>query len=148
MTNVPLANIQDEWSEFIESNANKKGNEDKNSRTQFLKELQKIEQDKSNESKLIQKISSINSDNHLNDQTDEEIEEEFSAFEQQFEQQFEQDSNQNKINKNLKVESLEELVNTFDEKIVNCFVDYSEPVELIAPVQILTHHEELINDCQ
>lgn len=44
-------------------------------------------------------------------------------------------------------DSLEELVNTFDEKIVHCFSDYEQSVEQLAPVQILAQ-EELIQECQ
>ncbi|KAI1309000.1 Fasciculation and elongation protein zeta-2 [Halotydeus destructor] len=43
--------------------------------------------------------------------------------------------------------SLEDLVNSFDEKISNCFKDYDEESEKIAPVQIRSQ-EEIINDCQ
>lgn len=43
--------------------------------------------------------------------------------------------------------SLEDLVNSFDEKITNCFCDYDEEVESLAPVQVRSQ-EEVINDCQ
>lgn len=43
--------------------------------------------------------------------------------------------------------SLEDLVNTFDEKITKCFGNYEESVENLAPVQIRTQ-EEIMNDCQ
>lgn len=43
--------------------------------------------------------------------------------------------------------SLEDLVNTFDEKITKCFVNYDEETEKIAPVQIRSQ-EEFINECQ
>lgn len=43
--------------------------------------------------------------------------------------------------------SLEDLVNTFDEKITKCFVNYNEETEKIAPVQIRSQ-EEFINGCQ
>lgn len=43
--------------------------------------------------------------------------------------------------------SLEDLVNTFDEKITKCFGNYEESVEEIAPVQIRSQ-EEIINECQ
>lgn len=43
--------------------------------------------------------------------------------------------------------SLEDLVNTFDEKITKCFHNYEENIEKIAPVQLRTQ-EEIINDCQ
>jgi len=39
--------------------------------------------------------------------------------------------------------SLEDLVNTFDEKITNCFQNYNESVEAIAPVR---SHEEILNE--
>ncbi|KAG8182342.1 hypothetical protein JTE90_028186 [Oedothorax gibbosus] len=44
-------------------------------------------------------------------------------------------------------ESLEDLVNTFDEKITNCFYDYEENVEKLAPVQV-RNQEEIMNECQ
>jgi len=43
--------------------------------------------------------------------------------------------------------SLEDLVNTFDEKITKCFCNYDETTEKLAPVQMRSQ-EELINDCQ
>lgn len=44
-------------------------------------------------------------------------------------------------------ESLEDLVNTFDEKITKCFRNFEEKVENIAPVQVRSH-EEIVSDCQ
>lgn len=43
--------------------------------------------------------------------------------------------------------SLEDLVNTFDEKITKCFGNYDESVEKLAPVQVRTQ-EEIMNECQ
>lgn len=43
--------------------------------------------------------------------------------------------------------SLEDLVNSFDEKISNCFCNFGEQVDHIAPVQIRSQ-EEIMNDCQ
>lgn len=43
--------------------------------------------------------------------------------------------------------SLEDLVNSFDEKITKCFVNYDEQTDKIAPVQIRSQ-EEFINECQ
>ena len=43
--------------------------------------------------------------------------------------------------------SLEDLVNTFDERITKCFCDYEENVETLAPVQVRTQ-EEIMNECQ
>ena len=43
--------------------------------------------------------------------------------------------------------SLEDLVNTFDEKITKCFHDYEESVEKLAPVQVRAQ-EDIINDSQ
>lgn len=43
--------------------------------------------------------------------------------------------------------SLEDLVNTFDEKITKCFNNLDETTEKLAPVQMRTQ-EELMNDCQ
>lgn len=43
--------------------------------------------------------------------------------------------------------SLEDLVNTLDEKITKCFVNYDDETEKIAPVQIRSQ-EEFINECQ
>ena len=43
--------------------------------------------------------------------------------------------------------SLEDLVNTFDEKIKHCFKDYGDETETFAPVQIRTQ-EEIMKDCQ
>lgn len=43
--------------------------------------------------------------------------------------------------------SLEDLVNSFDEKISNCFCNFEEKAEKIAPVQIRTQ-EEIMKDCQ
>jgi len=44
-------------------------------------------------------------------------------------------------------ESLEDLVNTFDDKITNCFQDYDESLEKLAPVQVRSQ-EEIINNSQ
>ena len=43
--------------------------------------------------------------------------------------------------------SLEDLVNTFDEKITRCFHNYQESVENLAPVQVRSQ-EEIMNECQ
>lgn len=43
--------------------------------------------------------------------------------------------------------SLEDLVNTFDDKITKCFCNYDESVEKLAPVQVRTQ-EEIMNECQ
>eukprot|EP00088_Acartia_fossae_P022860 TRINITY_DN2396_c0_g2_i1.p1 TRINITY_DN2396_c0_g2~~TRINITY_DN2396_c0_g2_i1.p1 ORF type:complete len:384 (-),score=130.47 TRINITY_DN2396_c0_g2_i1:442-1593(-) len=43
--------------------------------------------------------------------------------------------------------SLEDLVATFDEKLQQCFRDYQEEAEKIAPVQVRTQ-EEIMNECQ
>ncbi|KAK9869966.1 hypothetical protein WA026_006063 [Henosepilachna vigintioctopunctata] len=43
--------------------------------------------------------------------------------------------------------SLEDLVNTFDDKITKCFGNYEESVENLAPVQVRTQ-EEIMNECQ
>ncbi|KAL8619868.1 hypothetical protein ACOMHN_025954 [Nucella lapillus] len=43
--------------------------------------------------------------------------------------------------------SLEDLVNSFDEKISNCFCNFEEQVEQIAPVQVRSQ-EEVMDDCQ
>ena len=43
--------------------------------------------------------------------------------------------------------SLEDLVNTFDEKITTCFRNYEENVEKIAPVQV-QNQEELLKNSQ
>ncbi|GBP22244.1 hypothetical protein EVAR_22530_1 [Eumeta japonica] len=42
--------------------------------------------------------------------------------------------------------SLEDLVNTFDEKITKCFGNYEENVEKLAPVQVRTQ-EEIMSEC-
>lgn len=44
-------------------------------------------------------------------------------------------------------ESLEDLVNTFDEKITKCFCNFEDKVDHIAPVQVRTQ-EEVVKDCQ
>ncbi|XP_019875717.1 fasciculation and elongation protein zeta-2 [Aethina tumida] len=43
--------------------------------------------------------------------------------------------------------SLEDLVNTFDDKITKCFGNYDESVEKLAPVQVRSQ-EEIMNECQ
>ena len=43
--------------------------------------------------------------------------------------------------------SLEDLVNSFDERITKCFNNLEEQVENFAPVQIRTQ-EEVVSDCQ
>ena len=43
-------------------------------------------------------------------------------------------------------QSLEDLVNNFDEKITKCFHDYEDDVDTYAPVQVRSQ-EEIINDC-
>ena len=43
--------------------------------------------------------------------------------------------------------SLEDLVNTFDEKITKCFHNYDDNVEKYAPVQVRTQ-DEIMNECQ
>lgn len=44
-------------------------------------------------------------------------------------------------------DSLEDLVNTFDDKITKCFKNYDENVEKLAPVQVRSQ-EDIINECQ
>lgn len=44
-------------------------------------------------------------------------------------------------------DSLEDLVNTFDERITKCFRNLDENVEKFAPVQVRTQ-EELMEQCQ
>ena len=44
-------------------------------------------------------------------------------------------------------DSLEDLVNTFDEKITKCFCNFDEKVEQFAPVQVRSQ-EEIMKDCQ
>lgn len=44
-------------------------------------------------------------------------------------------------------DSLEDLVNTFDEKITQCFCNLEEKVDHIAPVQVRSQ-EEIMSDCQ
>lgn len=41
--------------------------------------------------------------------------------------------------------SLEDLVNTFDQRIISCFGDYDEEVQSFAPVQVLSQ-EEILNE--
>lgn len=41
--------------------------------------------------------------------------------------------------------SLEDLVNTFDEKIMSCFRNYDQEVQSFAPVQVLSQ-EEILNE--
>lgn len=43
--------------------------------------------------------------------------------------------------------SLEDLVNTFDEKITKCFGNYEQSVEELAPVQVRSQ-DEIMNGCQ
>merc|ERR1712038_17913 len=43
--------------------------------------------------------------------------------------------------------SLEDLANSFDEKLTMCFQDYQEQVDKIAPVQVRSQ-EEIMNECQ
>ena len=43
--------------------------------------------------------------------------------------------------------SLQDLVQSLDEKITNCFCNYEEKVEKFAPVQIRSK-EEIMTDCQ
>lgn len=43
--------------------------------------------------------------------------------------------------------SLEDLVNTFDEKITKCFGNYEQSVEELAPVQMRSQ-EEIMSECQ
>lgn len=43
--------------------------------------------------------------------------------------------------------SLEDLVNTFDEKITKCFGNFDQPVEELAPVQMRSQ-EEIMSECQ
>jgi hypothetical protein len=43
--------------------------------------------------------------------------------------------------------SLEDLVNTFDEKITKCFGNYEQSLEDLAPVQVRSQ-EEIMNECQ
>ncbi|XP_055637786.1 fasciculation and elongation protein zeta-2 isoform X2 [Toxorhynchites rutilus septentrionalis] len=43
--------------------------------------------------------------------------------------------------------SLEDLVNTFDEKITKCFGNYEQSVEELAPVQVRTQ-DEIMSECQ
>lgn len=43
--------------------------------------------------------------------------------------------------------SLEDLVNTFDDKITKCFGNFDQSVEKLAPVQVRSQ-EEIMNECQ
>lgn len=43
--------------------------------------------------------------------------------------------------------SLEDLVNTFDEKVTKCFRSYDEQVEMFAPVQV-RNEDEVVQGCQ
>ena len=43
--------------------------------------------------------------------------------------------------------SLEDLVNTFDDKITRCFGNYEQSVEELAPVQVRSQ-EEIMSECQ
>lgn len=43
--------------------------------------------------------------------------------------------------------SLEDLVNSFDEKISRCFYNYQESIEKLAPVQVRSQ-EDVMNECQ
>lgn len=43
--------------------------------------------------------------------------------------------------------SLEDLVNTFDEKITKCFGNYEQSVEELAPVQVRSQ-DEIMSECQ
>ena len=149
----PLASIQDEWSEFVDFKAT---NDRRRDAAKYeLAERGGSQPDKRNgnpnNSQSKDKRSncsgySAHLARHSDEQTDEEVdEEEFRAFEQQFEQ-IKQQSDLDGEPK-IKVESLEELVKTFDEKIVNCFVNYEESVESMAPVQVL-NPEELIAECE
>jgi len=44
--------------------------------------------------------------------------------------------------------SLEDLVNTFDERITKCFKNYNDHVESFAPVQVRTEEEVIASDSQ
>lgn len=191
MASVPLASIQDEWSEFVDfkstdgrrsvnrrdaakcelddgsradQSPTKPDKKERNSNSQdHCDKLGKSKGEDKQPNKQLNCAASfvghstspngsplnrhlnpqLNSHLNSNDQTDEE-EEEFRAFQQQFDQIKQQaDDGPTKI----KVESLEELVKTFDEKIVHCFLNYEEPVESLAPVQVL-NPEELIGECE
>ena len=172
MASVPLASIQDEWSEFVDfkndrrpvngelpngtrsstvqnrpvQNQSDKRNSNRNSQDNCDDQIDRSKDKQSKFSTDSTRSSASNESNarHPGDQTDEE-EEEFRAFQQQFEQ-IKQQSDLDGEPK-IKVESLEELVKTFDERIVNCFVDYEEPVDSLAPVQVL-NPEELIAECK
>lgn len=41
--------------------------------------------------------------------------------------------------------SLEDLVNTFDEKITKCFRNYNEQTDQLAPIQV-TSHDEILSE--
>lgn len=43
--------------------------------------------------------------------------------------------------------SLEDLVNTFDEKITKCFGNYEQSVEELAPVQVRSQ-DDIMSECQ
>ena len=166
MAGVPLASIQDEWSEFVDfktTNDDRPGKRELASRSDSFQNKSskrnsnlnsQVNCDKLGRSKDKQFSGSLSespgfnglSPRHADEQTDEEVEEEeFRAFKQQFEQIKQQGDLDGEPK--IKVESLEELVKTFDEKIVNCFVNYEEPVESFAPVQVL-NPEELIGECE
>lgn len=60
------------------------------------------------------------------------------------------ESNDNTVSNNFSETfsvSLEDLVNTFDDKITKCFCNYEEKVEKFAPVQVRTQ-EEIMDQCQ
>ena len=170
MASVPLASIQDEWSEFVDFKNDRRpvngglpngtrsstvqnrpvqsqsDKRNRNSQDNCDDQIGRSKDKQSNFPTDSTRSPASNESNarHPGDQTDEE-EEEFRAFQQQFEQ-IKQQSDLDGEPK-IKVESLEELVKTFDERIVNCFVDYEEPVDSLAPVQVL-NPEELIAECK
>lgn len=165
MASVPLASIQDEWSEFVDFKTTNDSRRDavkceqrggfqiksdkRNSNPNSLDSCDD-KQSKDKQSNCLEYSARPPLSNgqlrHPDEQTDDEVdEEEFRAFEQQFEQ-IKQQADLDGEPK-IKVESLEELVKTFDEKIVNCFVNYEEPIETMAPVQVL-NPEELIAECE
>lgn len=123
-TEVPLANIGDEWNDFTDH---------QNSNDNLSKSISRSNKSKGESSAdCILDLDGEEDDEDIVSYTESETK----AAERPI------------LSDNALVcDSIQELVQNFDEQIINCFTDYDQPIEQLAPVQVL-NQDELINECQ
>jgi hypothetical protein len=128
---VPLANIADEWNEFTDH---------QNAVEYSPNSIHRLGKSNTRSNVPMNSMTS----QMLNDAEDEEDDDDLKCY---TEHELPVLEGQVKGIEKPACESIQELVNNFDEQIINCFTDYDQPIEQLAPVQVL-NQDELINECQ